>query len=306
MKNIAICYSEHAIKVSDSYCSGAASNHAHTSSSLSASAPSIQTAVTSIYKVKLSNEKQFLIRIGWCNPAMNHAFSITISDYPFSTAKLSRSFMILRRQRGSEDLESAGLRADVFWDLRRARFETGPEPVSGFYMAVLINSELALVLGDMEQEVLIEAKKCVSDNSTVPELSLISRGERFSGGGVYAARAKFSEAGAWHDIVIRFCGTTSSRGSLLCVYVDGKSVVEVKRVQWNFRGNQSIFLDGLLIDLMWDVHDWVFNPSASSGYAVFLFRTRRGLDSRLWLEETAFHHQKLAFSFLVFACKNPD
>ncbi|KAL1549330.1 hypothetical protein AAHA92_17450 [Salvia divinorum] len=286
MKNIAICYSEHAIKVSDSYCSGA-SNHTNTSSALSI--PSIQTAVTSIYKVKLSNEKQFLIRIGWCSPSINHAFSIAISDHPFSTFKLSRNFKILRRQRGSENLQSGGLRADVLWDLRRARFESGPEPVAGFYMAVLVNSELALTLGDMEQE-LIEVRKLGA-----PKFSLISRGERFSGGGVYAARGRFSEAGAWHDIVISFSG------GLLCVNVDGKRVIEVKRLQWNFRGNQSIFLDGLMIDLMWDVHDWLFNPS--SGYAVFLFRTRTGSDSRLWLEDTDFH---LAFSFLVFASKNPD
>ncbi|KAG6430550.1 hypothetical protein SASPL_108620 [Salvia splendens] len=287
MKNIAICYSEHAIKVSDSYCSGASHHTTNTSSSLSAP-PSIQTAVASIYKVKLSNETQFLIRISWCTP--NPAFSITISDHPFSAPKLSRNFKIPRRQRGSESLQSCGLTADVLWDLRRARFGPGPEPVSGFYMAVLVNSELALTLGDMEHEL-----EEVTKLSGPKKFSLISRGERLSGGGVYAARGRFSEGGAWHDIVIRL------RGGMLSVEVDGKSVIEVKRLQWNFRGNQSIFLDGLMIDLMWDVHDWMLKPS--SGCAVFLFRTRTGSDSRLWLEDTHFH---LAFSFLVFASKNPD
>ncbi|KAE9467499.1 hypothetical protein C3L33_00599, partial [Rhododendron williamsianum] len=46
----------------------------------------------------------------------------------------------------------------------------------------------------------------------------------------------------------------------------------------NFRGNQSIFVDGLVVDLMWDVHDWLFNQK--SGIGVFMFRTRSGLDSR--------------------------
>ncbi|KAG6427495.1 hypothetical protein SASPL_111741 [Salvia splendens] len=226
MKNIAICYSEHAVKVSNSYCSGA-SHHTNNTTSSPLSAPSIQTAVASIYKVKLSNEKQFLIRIRWCTPSP--AFSITISDPPFSAEKLSRSFKIPRRQSGSEILQAGSLKADVLWDLRRARFGPGPEPVTGYYIAVLVNSELALTLGDMEHEL--------------------------TGGGVYAARGRFSEAGAWHDIVIRF------RGGLLGVDVDGKGVIEVKRVQWNFRGNQSLFLDGLMVDLMWDVHDWVFKPS---------------------------------------------
>lgn len=300
MKNIALCYSEHAIKVSDSYCSGP-SNQADIPSS-HAAAPSTQTAVTSIYKVKLSNEKRYLIRLSWCN----QAFSIAISDYPFPTTKLSRNFKTLRRQRGSDSFETAGLKAAVSWDLRRARFDnSGPEPVSGFYLAVLVNSELSLMLGDMGQE--FEVKKCVSD-FRVPEFSLFSRGERFSGDGVFSTRAKFSEAGTSHEIVIKFCGeerTTSPwKHPFLSVCVDKKSVIEVKRLQWNFRGNQSIFLDGLLIDLMWDVHDWLFNPSSAS--AVFLFRTRRGLDSRLWLEDKNFDQEKVGFSFLIFACKNPD
>ncbi|KAH6825314.1 hypothetical protein C2S53_009918 [Perilla frutescens var. hirtella] len=293
MKNIAICYSEHAIKVSDSYCSGP-SNQAYNSSR---STSSTQTAVTSIYKVKLSNEKQFLIRVSWCN----QAFSVCVSDYPFSNTKLSRNFKTLRRQRGSENFESGGVRADVFWDLRRARYDSGPEPVAGYYVAVLVNSELSLMLGDMEQE-LLEVKQCISD-IRVAEYSLIWRGERFSGDGEYSTRAKFSEAGACHDILIKFCGEDGTI-PFLSVCVDKKSVIEVKRLQWNFRGNQSIFLDGLLIDLMWDVHDWLFNPN--SGNAVFLFRTRRGLDSRLWLEHNNFDQQKLPFSFLIFACKNPD
>jgi hypothetical protein len=61
------------------------------------------------------------------------------------------------------------------------------------------------------------------------------------------------------------------------------ALARVKRLQWNFKGNQTIFVDNLLVDLMWDVHDWFFNPA--SRYAVFMFRTRNGLDSRLWLEE---------------------
>jgi hypothetical protein len=61
----------------------------------------------------------------------------------------------------------------------------------------------------------------------------------------------------------------------------------VKRLQWNFRGNQIIFVDNLLVDLMWDVHDWFFN--LASRYAVFMFCMRSGFDSRLWLEEKLVH-----------------
>ncbi|CAI0454141.1 unnamed protein product [Linum tenue] len=67
-------------------------------------------------------------------------------------------------------------------------------------------------------------------------------------------------------------------------------------MQWNFRGNQTIFVDGLLVDLMWDVHDWFFHPEATTATApaaaVFMFRTRSGLDSRLWPEEKLAQKEK--------------
>ncbi|KAL7115339.1 hypothetical protein ACP275_04G178000 [Erythranthe tilingii] len=68
---------------------------------------------------------------------------------------------------------------------------------------------------------------------------------------------------------------------------------------------KTIFLDGLLVDLMWDVFDWFYNPGAL-GNAVFMFRTRSGLDSRLWLEEKMVQKDldKVDFSFIIYACKN--
>ena len=65
-------------------------------------------------------------------------------------------------------------------------------------------------------------------------------------------------------------------------------------------------MDGLLVDLLWDVHDWFFNPN--SGNAVFMFRTRSGMDSRLWLEEKLVERdqqERVEFSLLIYAFKSP-
>ncbi|KAI3471851.1 hypothetical protein Pfo_028504 [Paulownia fortunei] len=242
MKNIAICYGEHAIKVSVSYCSGPSSNQAYSSSHLT---PSIQNAVTCIYKVKLSTEKQFLIRLTWCN-LLNKGFSIGICDYPFSTSEFSKSFRIRHKERGTKTFESGSLRMEVFWDLCRAKYDSGPEPITGFYVVILVNSELSLILGDMEQE--LEVKKRISDIQ-VSEFSLISRSEHFSGNAVYSTRAKFCDTGTCHDILIKCFG-----------------------------GDQTT------------LNNLTYLPT--SGYAVFLFRTRRGLDSRLWLEEKSFEQNE--------------
>ncbi|PIN01632.1 hypothetical protein CDL12_25857 [Handroanthus impetiginosus] len=297
MKNIASCYSEHAIKVSDSYCSGS-SNHAFSSSS-SQLTPSTQNTVSCIYKVKLSNHKQFLVKLTWCS-LLNYGFSIGFCDYPFSSSKFSKNSRMIRSDRGVKTFELCGLRIEVLWDLSRAEYDSGPEPNTGFYIMVLVNSEVSLFLGDTE-----EVKKRVSETQ-VSEFSLISRSERFNGNGVYSTRAKFCETGSCHDILIKCCGE-DKKNRVLSVYIDKKSVIEVKRLQWNFRGNQTVFLDGLLVDLMWDLHDWFFGPA--TGHGVFMFRTRSGSDSRLWLEEKNIvqnEGEKVGFSLLICACNIPD
>ncbi|KAL7096680.1 hypothetical protein ACP275_10G094500 [Erythranthe tilingii] len=321
MKNIAICYNEHAIKVSDSYCSGGGSSKQGNSSQ--SIAPSIQNAVTCIYRVDQyttkKKKKYFLIRLTWCNTLQKKGFSIAVCENAFSA--FSKTCTVVRKEYGQETFESSSLIMDVFWDLRVAKYGSGPEPVAGFYVVVLANSEVSLILGDMEQEIL-EIKKRVLE-TRVSRFTLVSRIERFSGNnnhknnnyytGVYATRAKFSETGNWHEILIK-CTGDKYQDLEMCVCIDKKSVIEVKRLGWNFRGNDTVFVDGLLVDFMWNVHDWLFSPM--KGYAVFLFRTRRGADSRLWLEDKINfdekqliddEQEKVGFSFLICACKNnPD
>ncbi|KAL3536152.1 hypothetical protein ACH5RR_004613 [Cinchona calisaya] len=303
MKSITTCYSENAIKISNSYCSGP-SNQAYLSPNL---IPSIQNAVTCIYKVKLSAEKHFFIKITWCS-LVGQGFSMSIADDLRSLSKFSRNSRQFKKLKGTKTIECCNSRIEVFWDLSQATYDIGPEPVSGYYLMIWINSQLSLHLGEMEEEEeeLLDLTKRMSDMQFA-KFSLLSRGENFSGNALYSTKAKFCDAGTCHDIVIKCVGEeTGSKDSELCVSIDKKNVIQVKRLQWNFRGNQTIFVDGLLVDMMWDVHDWYFNPSAA-GYAVFLFRTRSGLDSRLWLEEKMLEqqkeHEKVGFSLLICACK---
>ncbi|KAJ6346323.1 hypothetical protein OIU78_008871 [Salix suchowensis] len=173
--------------------------------------------------------------------------------------------------KGSKLIESDTSKIEVFWDLSSAKYELGPEPVEGFYVLVMVDSEIGLILGDIGEETLTK-------------------------------EARFCDTGIQHDIVIKCSGETEGlRNPVLSVYIDKKTVIRVKRLQWNFRGNQTVFLDGLLIDLLWDVHDWFFNPG--SGYAVFMFRTRSGMDSRLWLEEKLVQkeQERIEFSLLIYA-----
>lgn len=301
MRSIAACYSEHAIKVSDSYCSGP-SNQSYLSPKPT---PSIPNAVTCIYRAKLSTQKKLLITLTWCNNLVGQGLIVNVGDNMSSPSKLNSNSQILQKNKGTKTFQVSGSsKIEVFWDVSNANYDAGPEPIEGFYVMILADSELVLLLGDKDEE--LDVKK-YRTGIPLAKFSLVSRNENFSGKAVYSTKAQFCDTGIAHDILIKWGREEGSKNPVLSVCIDKKNIFQVKRLKWNFRGNQAIFLDGLLVDMMWDVHDWFFNPT--SGCAVFMFRTRSGLDSRLWLEEKNLEQNeqdKVGFSLLICACKNPD
>ncbi|AES81973.1 hypothetical protein MtrunA17_Chr7g0265801 [Medicago truncatula] len=311
MRGITSCYNEHAIRVSDLYCSRPSNSIIPKLNNLS-----IQNSVTCIYKLNfISIQQQFLITLTWTKKLIGQGFIINItsdSDYVNVFSKFNGNpRLLLKQNKGTDTFQYQNFEVKVLWDLSDAKYDEGPEPVNGFYVMVLVNSELGLFLGDKEEDSLenLEDKK-----NHDAKFSMVSRSERFYGTSVYATKAKFSETGISHDILIK-CGVeeegSTSKSHMLCLFMDKKIVFKVKRLKWNFRGNQTIFVDGLVVDMMWDLHDWIFNPSnIDSVSAVFMFRTRSGLNSRLWLEEKNLQKQKeqdrIGFSLLICGCKNPD
>lgn len=57
----------------------------------------------------------------------------------------------------------------------------------------------------------------------------------------------------------------------LCFSVDNKRVLQIKRLKWKFRGNEKIEVDGVPIQVSWDVYNWLFEDINNS-HAVFMFR----------------------------------
>ncbi|KAG5248041.1 Phosphoglycerate/bisphosphoglycerate mutase family protein [Salix suchowensis] len=298
MRDIVSCFSENAIHVSHSSCSSYSSN-ACISPILT---PSVKNAVSCSYKIILSTKKQLLAKVSWRKNLTAQGLSINFDAS--ASFKLSTHTRLFRKMKGAKLVESDTSKIEVFWDLSSAKYELGPEPVEGFYVLVMVDSEIGLILGDMGEEAL--TKKFKTSRTPIARVTLISRQEHCSGNTLYATKAQFCDKGIQHEIVIRCSGENEGlKHPVLSVYIDEKTVIRVKRLQWSFRGNQTIFLDGLLVDFMWDVHDWFYNPG--SGYAVFMFRTRSGMDSRLWLEEKLVQKDQgiAEFSLLIYASKIP-
>ncbi|KAH7541999.1 hypothetical protein FEM48_Zijuj02G0027100 [Ziziphus jujuba var. spinosa] len=299
MRDVVSCFSEHAVNVSHPSCS----NHSNTACITPTLTPSVQNAVTCLYRLILSSQKQLLVTVNWCKNNTAQGLSINFGDDPSLSFKLNMNSRLFRKKKGSRILESELGKVEIFWDLSNAKYDSGPEPVDGFYVLVMVDSEIGLILGNMAEEAVTKKFKT---STPAAKVSLIARQEHCSGNTLYSTKAQFCDKGIVHEILIRCSGEKEGlKHPVLSVCIDKKMVIRVKRLQWNFRGNQTIFVDGLLVDLLWDVHDWFFNPA--SGYAVFMFRTRSGMDSRLWLEEKMVQQKepdRVEFSLLIYACKS--
>ncbi|KAK8938811.1 hypothetical protein KSP39_PZI011433 [Platanthera zijinensis] len=306
MRDFAFCFSEQAVKVAltDASCSGrrssataaatlggcgGAGNHNVTDLS-------IQTASTFLYKVKLSTGKSLLIKLTWLRSNGGPSLSIVVNDFPELIPPWKSKLMTLKK--GAHFFPASSPAVALHWDFSAASYGPGPEPIGNFYVAVTVDAEAALLLGDQRSKFLEKFSKEIE----VAEFSMVYREEKVVGSVLHSViRAQFNEGGKYHEITIRCRGGGGFAGedSELSVSIDDKKVVNVAKLRWNFRGNQTVFIDGLPVDLMWDMHGWWFSGLPEN--AVFLFRRRSALESRLWLAEQG----AVEFSLLIQAFRSP-
>ncbi|PKA48288.1 hypothetical protein AXF42_Ash020723 [Apostasia shenzhenica] len=198
---------------------------------------------------------------------------------------------IFWKRKGTQRLQLKGGPAlDVAWDLSRARFPVagGPEPCSGFFVAVAVDGEMALVAGDMEDEA---DRKMKPRKRTPAAPALVLRREHVllkgdGGRRSYLTSVRF--AGKEREIAIEIGGKETAAATGMCVSIDGSKVLQIRRLRWKFRGNEWVEIGGECrsrIQICWDLHSWLFpskddaatasfagTAAAGIGQAVFIFR----------------------------------
>lgn len=225
-----------------------------------------QNLVTCIYQTKLAGLCRH-VAVTWVRNVMGQGLCIVIDDPSCQyTCKVQMKPWYFWRKQGSKCFEVCGSKVEVLWDLSSAKYVCGPEPQEGFYVAVVSNEEVVLLLGDKCREAY---KKSKARPSAI-EASLFSRKEHVFGKKYFCTKAQFDESGKAHDIAIE-CETNAPKEPFLCIKIDRQMVLHVKRLAWKFRGNQTVCLGGFAIEVFWDVHNWLFD--SGSGNAVFIFQT---------------------------------
>ncbi|KAG1347608.1 LisH domain-containing protein [Cocos nucifera] len=288
MRDFPSCFGENGVQVADS-------------SSSSSAGKTAQNLVTCVYQTQLGG-RACLITVTWSKNLMGQGLSVGIDDSANqSLCKVDIKPWLFSKRKGSKCLEAENSKVDIFWDLSAAKFGSGPEPLEGFYVAVVFDLEMVLLLGDLTKEAYRKT------SASPPPLSamFIAKRERIYGKKIYCTKAQFCDNGQVHDIAIE-CEMVGLKDPTLEIRIDKKRVMQVKRLMWKFRGNQTILVDGLPVEVFWDVHNWLFG--APTGNAVFMFQTCVSAEKLLpWSSSQIFREsqlQGLGFSLILYAWKN--
>ncbi|CAL5098295.1 unnamed protein product [Urochloa decumbens] len=276
IRDLASCVSDGAVRVA---CTTPSATLVTSSSSATSSSPAT-LSVTATYLAHTS--PPLLLRLTWAHSP------ISPPTLTFSGPTASSPAVLLRRRKGTRSLPSSDHHPTLalFWDLTAAKYAaSSPEPVSGFYFVAVANAEVVLAVGDLAAE-FIKAKF----EGQIPKARFhpVARADRVvaaPNNAMHTARVRFAEGAPEHEVTVGCCSATTSGsgGEELWVSVDGKRAVHARRLRWNFRGNQTVFVDGAPVDVLWDLHGWWFRDPP--GCAVVMLRARSALESRLWLEE---------------------
>lgn len=239
-----------------------------------------QSVFMTVYRTKIADQCR-LITITWCKNLLLHGLSVSVegpegeSQY---TCKVELKPWYFWRKQGSKRFIVDGKAVDIFWDLKAAKFNGETEPNSEYYVAVVCDEEVVLLIGDLKKD----AYKKTGCRPALIDPILVSKKEHIFGKKKYSTRVKFHEKGRFHEISIERKNRSSGGGNMsngnssigvepeMEIKIDGLLVIHVKHLQWKFRGNESIYVNKMRVEVYWDVHDWLFSPGLR--HALFIFK----------------------------------
>ncbi|KAI3466389.1 hypothetical protein Pfo_023052 [Paulownia fortunei] len=228
--------------------------------------------VTCIHKVKLA-DIFCNITVTWAKTLISHSLYITVEDPEEEnhyTCKIDLKTWQFWGKKGLKTFRVAEKRVDVFWDLRSAKFTSSPEPNSDYYVAMVSKEEVVLLLGDKKNEALRRTKS----RPSLEDASLVHKKEIVFAKKCFCTKTTLGRDKKEHSIIIE-SALSGPYDPEMWISVDGMESIRVPNLHWRFRGNETIVVDDFPVQILWDVHDWLYNGN-HSGVGIFVFR--RGAD----------------------------
>ncbi|KAK8939861.1 hypothetical protein KSP40_PGU002878 [Platanthera guangdongensis] len=233
-----------------------------------------QCSVITVYKAKIGGALR-TVTVVWSKTLINHSLSVSV-DHPAggeapSTCRVDLKPWPFWGKKGFKSLETGDHRVDLFWDLRSAKFPAGggPEPICGYYVALVSGEEVVLLVGDFKKE----AYKRTRARPSLDDAAMVSKRDNVVGKKCFSTRARFDGRGKReHEIVVENSISGGCDGDAeMWISIDGVVAIHVSNLQWKFRGNETVMVESSPVQVFWDVHDWLFG-GAAMGHALFIFK----------------------------------
>lgn len=199
---------------------------------------------------------------------MNHCLNISVEsmepDQVYS-CKIDLKPWHFWAKKGYKTFEVDGSQLEAYWDLRSAKFSGSPEPCSDYYVALVSDDEVVLLLGDYKKK----AYKRTKATPALVDAIMFNKKEHVFGKKSFSTKAKFDHRKREHDIVVE-SSTSGPREPEMWISIDGIVLVHVRNLQWKFRGNQTVQVNKQPVQVFWDVHAWLFcDPGLNHGLFIF-------------------------------------
>lgn len=229
-----------------------------------------QSTVSCIYKTHIAGFWRN-VTVLWCKNLTNHTLTISIDSVETDShhsCKIDLKPWQFWCKKGDKTFEVDGDQVEIYWDLRSAKFfSSGPEPCSDFYVALVSEDEVVLLLGDYKKK----AYKKTKSRPALVEALMFYKKENVFNKRSFSTRAKFDQKESEeHEIVVE-SSTAGPRDPEMWISIDGIVLIHIRNLQWKFRGNQTVLMNKLPVQVFWDVHAWLFCPAGSS-HGLFIFK----------------------------------
>ncbi|XP_058219154.1 uncharacterized protein LOC131329800 [Rhododendron vialii] len=227
-----------------------------------------QSTVICVYRAHIGGYWRN-VTVLWCKNLMNHSITISfdsIDSEHNQSCKIDFKPWHFWSKKGFKPFDVDGNQVDIYWDLRSAKFSGGPEPCSDFYVALVSEEEVVLLLGDYKKK----AYKRTKSRPALVEALMFYKKEHVFNKKSFSTRAKFDQRKEDHDIVVE-SSTAGARDPEMWISIDGIVVIHIQNLQWKFRGNQTILVNKSPVQVFWDVHAWLF-CTPGSGHGLFIFK----------------------------------
>lgn len=227
-----------------------------------------QSSVTCGYQAQIGGYWRN-VTILWNKNLMSNSLTISVDTSESNrhqTCKIDIKPWHFWAKRGYKSFEVDGIYIETYWDLRSAKFTGSPEPCTDYYVALVSDEEVVLLLGDYSKK----AYKRIKARPAMIDAILVYKKEHVYGKKSFLTRAKLDNKNREHDIIVE-SSTSGPRDPEMWISIDGIILINIKNLQWKFRGNETVLINQQPVQVYWDVYAWLFCDPGSN-YGLFIFK----------------------------------